>query len=197
MRHTALVSLVGLALTLAGCATKPATSAPSSETASAMPVAFPAGWEGTWKGPANLHWPDGRTRAFEMALTIAPTRDPARWTWTVVYSEGENSQTRPYELVVVDAAAGKYAIDEKNSIILPTTMFAGTLRSAFGVGETLIVTTDRMEMGPSGEPTLVSEMLSMNSATPETTGGDEGRGVPPVSTLTPLTLQRAVLKRVK
>lgn len=158
---------------------------------------FPAGWEGVWKGGASLHWADGRVRAFEMELSILPTADPGRWTWRVVYSEGADSQTRPYELVVVDAAAGKYAIDEKNSIILPVTMLAGTLRSAFVVGETLIVTSDRMETNASGERRLISELVSMNSGSPETTGGDEGLGAPPVSTLTPLTLQRAVLSRVR
>jgi hypothetical protein len=144
-----------------------------------------------------------------MSLAIAPTQDPARYTWTITYAEGEQKQVRPYELVVIDAAKGQYEIDEKNGIRLPTTLLAGALRSSFTVQGTQIISTDRLERAPASpttptsdpttgagtSDTLISEMLSFDTTTPATTGGENG--IPQVQTLRPSTLQRAVLSRVK
>ncbi len=185
------ISLLVPTLALPACRTS-GTPTPAQPIADA-PVAFPGDWLGTWTGPASLHWPDGRTRAFEMSLTITPTADPARYTWTVVYAEGDQKQTRPYELVVLDAPTGRYAIDEKNGITLPTTLFAGTLRSAFAVEGVQVVTNDRLERGPDGDR-LVSEMISLDAKTTSATGGGD---IPAVTILRPTTLQRAVLRRVK
>jgi hypothetical protein len=144
-----------------------------------------------------------------MSLAIVPTQDPARYTWTITYAEGEQKQVRPYELVVIDAAKGQYEIDEKNGIRLPTTLLAGALRSSFTVQGTQIISTDRLERAPTAAganagaggaatdagDTLISEMLSFDTTTPATTGGENG--IPQVQTLRPTTLQRAVLSRTK
>lgn len=181
-----LLALVPIAL--AGCRGAPVSSAPPPPSG---PASFPSDWIGDWSGPAHLVWPDGRRREFSMELHIAPTTDPKRYTWTVVYAEGAQRQERPYELVVVDAAEGRYEIDEKNGIRLPTTLIGDTLRAAFTVQGVQVVTCERLDRTPTGER-LVSEMLSFDARDPASTGGGEA---PPVTVIRPSTLQEAVLVR--
>lgn len=183
------VLLAVVPLALAGCRGAPVLPAPPPPASG--PASFPSDWIGDWAGPAHLIWPDGRRREFAMELHIAPTADPKRYTWTVVYAEGEQRQERLYELVVVDAAEGRYEIDEKNGIRLATTLIAGTLRAAFTVQGVQVVTCERLERTPSGER-LLSEMLSFDARDPAATGGGE---VPPVTVIRPSTLQEAVLVR--
>src|SRR5262249_8467995 len=139
-----------------------------------------------------LVWPDGRRTDFTTELNVAPTADPSRYTWQVTYTDQKGPTVRGYELVVVDAAAGAYEIDEKNGIRLSMTLLGQTLRSAYVVQGTQVVTTGRMERTPAGDR-IVSELLSLD-ATPANPSG--GGSVPEVTALRPKVLQRAVLTRV-
>jgi hypothetical protein len=179
-----------MAAGLAGCHAAPVAVPPPPVPTG--PASFPADWIGHWSGPARLVWPDGRRRDFTMELIIAPTADPKRFTWTVVYAEGENRQERPYELVVIDAAEGRYEIDEKNGIRLPTTAIGGTLRAAFTVQGVQVVTCERIDRSPAGER-LVSEMVSFDARDPISTGG-EGE-IPAVTTFRASTVQMAELTK--
>jgi hypothetical protein len=121
-----------------------------------------------------------------MELVIGPTADPARYTWTVIYIEGDQRQERPYELVIIDAAAGKFVIDEKNSIMLDSRFIDGALYSQFVVGTSVITASYRRD----GER-LVVELLTTDVKGAAVTGAKD---VPEVQTHPVKGLQRAVLE---
>lgn len=194
-RPTLALAISTIILTLSGCRAQPSQqplgSAPGvAPSAAPAPPSFPSDWFGTWAGTAQLVTAGGKPFEFGMTLVIGPTKDPNRFTWTVIYSNGSDTQERPYELVALDAAKGEYEIDEKNGIKLPATLLGGALRSAFTVQGVDVVTTERLERTPDGDR-LVSEMLSTRE--PKETGGVNG--VPPVTVKTRMSLQRAELKR--
>lgn len=120
---------------------------------------------------------------------------PRRWKWTIIYDGPQGRQERAYELVERDAAKGLYAIDEKNSIVLPASLIGGALVSAFEVGGTMLVSSDRFDAaGPGPEDdSIVVEIVSFPAGKAESTGqqGD----VPEVKGYTPISIQRAVLTR--
>lgn len=147
---------------------------------------FPASWVGKWAGPSQYVPVSGDTLDFRMELHIAPTHDPARHTWTIVYLQDGQREERAYELVTVDAATGHYQIDEKNSIVLDSSYLNGTLYSLFAIGQVQIFAQYRKE-----EEAIVVEMISVNAMAPVMSGG-EGEA-PPVRTYPVRGLQRAEL----
>lgn len=148
-------------------------------------------WLGTWSGIATNHRPDGSSFDFPMSLAIAPIDGaPDRYTWTITYGEGERQQVRPYELVVIDSAVGRYAIDEKNSIVLDTVMLDGAFYSQFEVEGVRLTTVNRLGPGPDE---MTCEILT-TSVDPASITGNTG-SVPPVGLFPPRSLQQAVLTR--
>jgi hypothetical protein len=153
-------------------------------------------WMGSWRGPAEVIWADGRVQKLEMGLDVARTEKPERLTWAITYitparEEGgtENRQVRPYELVVVDAAKGQYEVDEKNGIVIPTSLIGGAFYSCFTVQGNQIAASYRLN--EAGR--VVIELVTTDAQRPSTTG-DAG-GVPPVIVLRTRSVQRAVLER--
>lgn len=178
-----------LALSLAvlgtGCAS---TSTPTAPPAPTDPL---HAWLGTWSGTATNHRPDGTTYDFPMTLEIVPVGDQTdHYTWTITYGEGERRQVRPYELIVIDAPSGRYAIDEQNSIVLDTTMLDGALYSQFEIEGVRLTTSYRL--GPKPDQ-MSCEILTSSAEAGSTTGNTDG--VPRVSLFQPRSLQRAVLLR--
>ncbi|MFG0293900.1 MAG: hypothetical protein ACF8MJ_12215 [Phycisphaerales bacterium JB050] len=178
-----------LALSLAafgaGCAS---TSTPAAPPAPTDPL---HAWLGTWSGTATNHRPDGTTFDFPMTLEIEPVGDQTdHYTWTITYGEGDRQQIRPYELIVIDAPSGRYAIDEQNSIVLDTTMLDGALYSQFEIEGVRLTTCYRLS--PEADQ-MTCEILT-TPAEPASITGDTG-GVPPVNLFPPSSLQRATLRR--
>lgn len=103
--------------------------------------AFPQDWLGDWEGRVAAHFPGGRSNDFAMRLEIHPTDSADRFTWRIIYGEGEQRQVRDYELVVVDAAKGHYRVDEKNSIVIDCYFIADALHCQFRVEDAQITTT--------------------------------------------------------
>ena len=184
MKPFALAILLGAAMLSSGCATTVIMVTPAPD----HPL---NNWLGTWSGTATNHRPDGSTFDFPMTLAIAPIDGATdRYTWTITYGEGEGRQVRPYELVVIDAASGLYAIDEKNSIVLDTVMLDGALYSQFEIEGVRLTTVNRLGPGPGQ---MTCEILTSSTEPASITGNTDG--VPPVGLFPPRSLQRAVLTR--
>ena len=148
-------------------------------------------WLGTWSGTATNHRPDGSSFDFPMVLEIGPIEGSTdRYTWTITYGEGERQQVRPYELVVIDPDTGRYAIDEKSSIVLDTVMLDGALYSQFEIEGIRLTTVNRLGPGPNQ---MTCEIVTGSTSPTSTTGGSGG--VSSVGLFPPRSLQRAVLTR--
>ena len=106
-------------------------------------AAGPADWAGTWKGECVLSQPYEGIERFPASLTIGVTDDPARLRWALVYEAGRRDM-RNYELIAVDAAAGRYVIDEKNGLKLEAGFADGVLYAPFTIGAALIVASYRV-----------------------------------------------------
>ncbi len=108
---------------------------------------MPQAWLGHWVGPMSVDMTGGsKLDGLTMELIVKPTDDPNRYTWTIVYDGPPGRQERPYHLDVVNAARGKYVVDEGNDVRLPCTLFYGdTLVSSFEVEGARLVATYRLD----------------------------------------------------
>ena len=153
---------------------------------------FPRSWVGHWKGDLNAETLSGK-QSLKMELIIAATDDPKRFTWTIVYDGPQGRQERPYFLEVVDATAGRYVIDEGNGIRLSAWFSHGdTLTSAFDVGESSLVSTDRFD---AERGTIESQIISYRRPVKPATQPVEvvkGFGV---TAFDVIAVQRATLRR--
>ena len=198
---------------------------------------FPQDWAGTWHGTltSTAYRASGEKREdapeirIEMTLEIAPTSDPSRWSWTITYDGDAGKQVRPYEMVVrsqaeltaasratpADARAlsrSRFAIDEKNSIVIPVQFADNVLWSSFEVLGTRVDVREEFVRGDAlvdargdarGEALgeIRIEMISTKIDDPEVSGGTnaEGEGnrggVPAVRSWSPISIQRGVLRR--
>jgi hypothetical protein len=151
--------------------------------------AFPDKWFGTWSGPFEIRMAGRPTTILPMSLRIEPIAESDRFTWEIIYGEGNAAQVRPYELVPVDAAQGRYQIDEKNSIILSAALFGRDLTSIFTVQGSLIVVRMRFE-----DDAIHYHITAGNESAKTETGAGQP-GVPPVFDIPAASVQSAVLKR--
>ncbi|MDJ0521635.1 MAG: hypothetical protein QNJ90_06110 [Planctomycetota bacterium] len=145
---------------------------------------FPMSWRGVWQGTLKITPPGGKQAETRMFIAIRPTDDPKRWEFRLGY--GQQPQ-RKYELVVRDAAKGRYAIDEKNGIVLPATYADGELFSYFSLNGSILLARYR----------LVGDFLhfdlTQTRLAPDVKTG--GQGTPEVGGHDVRVVQRAVLRR--
>ena len=202
---------------------------------------FPQDWAGTWHGTltSTAYRASGEKRedapeiSIEMTLEIAPTSDPQRWSWKITYDGDQGKQVRPYELVVRDGGAAaaaspasptdppalsrsRFAIDEKNSIVIPVQFADNVLWSSFEVLGTRVDVREEFVRGDAlvdargdarGEALgeIRIEMISTKIDDPEVSGGTrsgssgdaggDASGVPAVRSWSPISIQRGVLRR--
>ncbi|MDI9403870.1 MAG: hypothetical protein QM516_08355 [Limnohabitans sp.] len=195
---------------------------------------FPQDWAGTWQGTltSTAYRVSGEKRedapeiSIEMTLEIAPTSDPQRWSWTITYDGDAGKQVRPYELVIRDVATGsakspaisrsRFAIDEKNGIVIPVHFADDVLWSSFEVLGTRVDVREELVRGDARADTRADaradtraaaldeiriEMISTKIDDPEVSGGtsaegeSDGGGVPAVRSWSPISIQRGVLRR--
>ncbi len=152
---------------------------------------FPADWLGKWTGDLEIWRGNRQVNTVPMSLEIQPL-DTA-WTFVITYQAGTAApDLRNYLLVAVDDAAGHYAIDEKNGIVLDVYLFDNCLYDRFSLmGSDLFSRMCRL-----GE-TLVYEIISGNTE-PARISGDTIMGadtIPPVSSYGLLNLTKAVLSK--
>ena len=125
-----------------------------------------------------------------MEVAIAPTDDASRFTWEIVYIDNGKRQVRPYELLIVDAAKGKYVIDEKSSIKLDSYFIDGALYSQFLVQNSIVTGSYRVT-----DDVMFVELITSDPTNPIESGGKNG--VPIVTSNSVKGVQRAELTRTK
>jgi hypothetical protein len=152
------------------------------------PDAFPPEWFGTWSGPCTTVSLSGKALEFTMELTIAPTRDPGRFKWEIVYIDAGKRQVRPYELVAIDAPNGRYVIDEKNSICIDSIFIDGGLYTQFEIGDVRVTGSYRLQ-----NDRILLELMTSDLRKPAESGG-MGQ-TPLVRAYTTRSVQRAVMTR--
>ncbi len=182
--------------TLGGLFVFPACESSSEDNSN--PVAerfvFPDDWEGDWKGTLNIWRPGGDTAStYPMELLVHPIPDSNRWTWVIVYGEGETRSPREYELVEIDAEKGIYQIDEKNGIYLNGYHIENAFRGQFSVMGSMI--TDAYErVGEELIFTIISSKLDAPIVSGDTILVD-GDTIPPVFDYPIQVAQKAILRR--
>jgi hypothetical protein len=130
-----------------------------------------------------------------MTLEIAPLSEPGRWSWTIIYEGESGRQVRPYELVAVNAAEGRFVIDEKNGIVIPVRVLDGTLYSTFEVMGSRVELRESLRHDRAGAPEIAVEMATIVVEGAVLTGGIADRGIPEVRCWTPRVVQRGSLAR--
>jgi hypothetical protein len=176
------------ALALAGCVSQQH----SHDATGRAGGAFPADWIGLWTGSvATLG--DSKLAPVTMTLEIAPIAD-GRWSWTITYDGEFGRQVRPYELIAVDATAGRFAVDEKNGIVIPMRFLEGTLYSTFEVMGSRIEVRETL-VGSGDSAAIAVEMATFAVAESTVTGGNAEQLNPEVRSWTPRAVQRGLLRR--
>jgi hypothetical protein len=139
---------------------------------------------------------------FEMELVVGE-RTGDRLPWTVIYAGAAGRQERKYELVVRDAAKGRYAIDEKQGIVIEMASLGEGLYGHFEVEGMQLSVAYRPEFGGGegegkgkvGVPTAIEvEIVTTRADGVTVTGG--ANGGPEVRTFAPVSVQRARLVKV-
>lgn len=168
----------GLLALLAACA-----SAPSPIVVAVDPPGLP-GFGGCFRGVLRMFDGAGAERTVAMGLDVLPAADaPGEFTWRLRYGDGEAAQVRDYRLQVVDAAAGRYAVDERNGIVLAVRRVDDELVSLFAAGDQLLAV--RYRAVPAGIA-FALEAFASSGGTPT------GQGV---RTFAEFARQRAILAR--
>jgi len=152
---------------------------------------FPASWVGTWEGTTDVFSTEGEPRSFTMKMEIAPTDDPQRYRWQTTSSGWAGTQVREYELLIRDSQLGKYAIDEKNGIVLEATFLDDTLYTWFEVEGVNILVRERLHDPGTADEAISFELISAPSEGVKSGEGDI------VTSLMPSALQRVRLKRAE
>jgi hypothetical protein len=153
----------------------------------------PEAWTGTWRGVLTTYGAvDSVKFTVPVTLTIAPLAEAGAYRWRHVYANDSTRNVKDYVLRTIDAAAGRYATDENNGIVLDEQFVGGMLVSVFQVGEQVI--ENRTEV--RGD-TLVQDLLAWRrTAVRETRGtGPNGEQGAPVSSFRVTSRQRSVLVR--
>lgn len=146
-------------------------------------------WLGVWKGNMSLVYSNGKSQNIAYQIHISKSDTSQRWFWTIVYGEGKDKQERKYELLAVNSNLGKYAIDEKNSIILDAFFADNTLACHFLVEKNRIMTFYRLENAQ-----LYFENWMVKDENPNKTGKG-AKDIPEVLSFPFKVMQRAVLKK--
>jgi len=192
-------TLVSRMLLLTACFASGCSSSPNNTTtltSSAIQpeharTVFPEDWLGTWSGPAANITPNGEQLAFSVSLEISPIgNQPDRLNWIITYELDDQRQTRPYQLIVIDAEQGLYAIDERNSILLDCVLIDDTLYSDFEIGSARLIASYRLD---PNRTQLHFEIVTTGIEATAETGGEDA--VPTVKIYRPFSLQRAILTR--
>ena len=148
-------------------------------------------WCGHWHGTLEIWGTDQVVKSIPMELHVSETTNAGQYAWTIVYDQGEKRQERAYRLLTEDAAAGRYAVDERNGIVIPVRRFGMELVSQFSVQGTRI--SSRYSFSTDG--TMLFELFSFQEQGARVSGGTND--VPAVTGEWANGFQRAVLKRAE
>jgi hypothetical protein len=153
------------------------------------PARFPDEWMGHWSGTLEMHGARPSEGEVRMELVIGPSIAADRLAWTIVYDGAAGRQVREYQLLTRDPAAGSYAIDERNGIVLEARVHGEALYSWFSIGGANVTVREQLVRDANGER-LEVEMVTAADRDTLTTGPDGE-----VRSLVPISVQRASLRR--
>ncbi|MEL7219894.1 MAG: hypothetical protein AAGJ93_01165 [Bacteroidota bacterium] len=152
---------------------------------------FPERWQGVWSGELVISTVKGEAQRIPMLLKLLPLED-GRYTYTIVYGEETEENTRPYYLQAVEGEPGHFQVDEGNGIILDDYFINGKLYSRFEVMGTLLLSTVE-ERGDQLIYEIIAGPMEAINITGDTMIDEEE--IPPVSSFAINVQQRAVLSR--
>ncbi|MDQ3234778.1 MAG: hypothetical protein M3Q07_23475 [Pseudobdellovibrionaceae bacterium] len=144
---------------------------------------LPKAWQGIWRGDCHNLRPgsnaDDEARPFQLELQIGPHSTPNTLTWTMIYTENGTKQRRPYLLKTMDAAKGRFAVDEGQGTLLDTFLVGNVLMSHFEfpgstqlttrdelIGDTIVsdiysyATRDLRKIGSASNPSITTHQLT-------------------------------------
>ena len=153
---------------------------------------FSAGWLGEFEGTLKIHNSKGLVQELPMKLLNNPRADGSLQ-WAIQYGE-EASGLRDYSLLVEDADARHFIVDEHNSILIDEFQYANSFISWFEVMGSMILVKYTLD----GDY-IVFEIIAGGSEPIRTTGGEkvDGEDIPEVNSFGVNAYQFAILKRVK
>jgi hypothetical protein len=153
--------------------------------------AFPENWEGAWSGTLEIFHQNRLRQTVPMELSIRPV-DSTRWEYLTVYNPSGKGVVKAYELISLDPTKGKYAIDERNGIVLDAQYQNGCLYSSFTVmGSYLQSRTCLLDSA------LHYEIISGPEKASHTVGDTiiDTDTIPPVQVFARPSVQRAILSK--
>lgn len=110
---------------------------------------FPDAFVGHWKGSLDVYDGPKKVETVTYRLDVA-VADSGRYSWVVSYGDS-GDDVRPYLLIPIDTAKGRWALDQQNGVvidmfvnghkfsILTSTMFNASLISYWIEGEELLI----------------------------------------------------------
>jgi hypothetical protein len=187
--RAAATALLAAAL-LGGCASDSRVSPARVPPSCLAPARFPEDWTGHWSGTLSMHGARPSAGEVRMELVIGPAVAADRLAWTIVYDGAAGRQVRAYQLLTRDGAAGSYAIDERNGIVLEARLHGGALYSWFSIGGAHVTVREQLVRDADGERIEVEMVTAADRDT--LTTGTNGE----VRSLVPVSVQRASLRRM-
>lgn len=198
----AVVTLCPMLASAAGCGvnnneTVSAAAEPVAAEPVAEPVAgpdvetsvdpFPKAWHGMWTGEMLITAATAKSvnspQRVPISLRIEPIENSRELTWMVTYDPAGKKLVKDYRLQTVDAASGRFQIDEQNGIVLPARLVGNVMYCLFEVDGQYL--TARYEQR---DETLLFEVTSAKPLAEKTGAG----AVQPFSTE---FVQSAAMKR--
>jgi hypothetical protein len=149
---------------------------------------FPEDLFGIYTG--NLHISSEKgNQTLPMEFHLVATDSVGKYTYTLVYGEGETKQIRDYILLEKDKEKGLYVVDENNGILLDVRVLKNKMYTLFEVNNTLLTTFITFE-----EKHLVFEIIATPTVNKRITHANDEAKTEVISY--PIaTIQRAVLKK--
>ncbi|AXG68420.1 hypothetical protein KORDIASMS9_00635 [Kordia sp. SMS9] len=151
--------------------------------------AFPKEYTGTYAGNLNIADASGVLQNVPMELTLKPTEDPKKYSYTLSYIVAKKKDERKYTLIVVDPEKGLYDLDENNGVILRANYMRQTLFSTFEVNNRIL--NSSVEFRNDGR--VFFTIIVTEKADPRKTGGEKLS----VTSYNAVVLQKAALRKVE
>ena len=149
---------------------------------------FPDDFFGIYTGTLAISSERGNQEVM-MEFHLLPTEIEGKYTYTLVYGEGESKQVREYHLLEKNKEKGTYVVDENNGIVLDDKVIGNRMYALFEVNETLLTTFITFETDH-----LVFEIVATPKAKKRVTHANDEAKTEVISY--PITtVQRAVLQK--
>ena len=151
-------------------------------------VQFPDDFFGIYTGTLHISSDKG-DQILPMEFHLLATDSVGKYTYTLVYGEGETKQIRDYSLLEKNKTKGAYVVDENNGIILDDKVLDNRMYALFEVNNTLLTTFITFEADH-----MIFEIIATSKSDKRVTYTEDEDKTEVISY--PITtIQRAVLKK--